>query len=83
MTRLLFFGPIRDRAGCSQMDVQLPPEVDNLAALRAWLAARDPDLGEAIQASAIRVAINHAFVGPDALIVDGAEIAFMSPLSGG
>lgn len=83
MTRILFFGPIRDCAGCSQMEIVLPPQVDSLAALRAWLSARDPILGEAMQSPAIRVAIDHAFVARDAPIAGGEEIAFMSPLSGG
>lgn len=83
MTRILFFGPIRDRAGCAAMDVKLPPDVNTLPALRDWIAARDPHLGEALQASGIRVAVDKAFADADASIAPGAEIAFMSPLSGG
>ncbi|HYD89298.1 MAG TPA: molybdopterin converting factor subunit 1 [Vitreimonas sp.] len=83
MTRILFFGSLRDRAGCAQMEIDLPAHVDTLQALRVWLTDRNPDLGEALEARSIRVAVDHAFVSHDAPIRAGAEIAFMSPLSGG
>ena len=84
MTTLLFFGRLSDVAGCSQMACDLPETVTNVAALRAWLATRDPVLGEAIQARGVRVAVNRSFCIADTESTLGAEeIAFMSPLSGG
>lgn len=83
MTRILFFGPIRDAAGYSELSLDLPGEIDSLVRLRAWLAERDPRLGEAIGARGVRVAVDRAFVGADAKLARPGEIAFMSPLSGG
>jgi len=84
MTTLLFFGHLSDVAGCSQMACDLPQTVTTVAALRAWLAARDPILGQAIQAQGVRVAVNRSFCVSDMESTLGAEeIAFMSPLSGG
>ena len=84
MTTLLFFGRLSDVAGCSQMACELPQTVTTVAALRTWLAARDPILGQAIQAQGVRVAVNRAFCVSDMESTLGAEeIAFMSPLSGG
>ena len=84
MTTLLFFGRLSDVAGCSRLDCDLPQTVTTVAALRAWLAARDPVLGQAIQAQGVRVAVNRSFCGSDMDPTLGAEeIAFMSPLSGG
>jgi len=83
MTRILFFGAIRDAAGCAEMDVALPADVDCLERLRDWLAARDPLLGEALRARGVRAAIDRAFVEADARLASPEEIAFMSPLSGG
>ena len=60
MTTLLFFGRLSDVAGCSQMACELPQTVTTVAALRAWLAARDPILGQAIQAQGVRVAVNRS-----------------------
>jgi molybdopterin converting factor small subunit len=84
MTKLLFFGRLRDVAGCSELACELPATVTNVATLREWLTLRDPVLGEAIQAPGIRVAVNQAFCISEAAPTLGAcEIAFMSPLSGG
>jgi molybdopterin synthase sulfur carrier subunit len=84
MTRLLFFGRLRDIAGAAQLAETLPAEVATVADVRAWLARRDPILGEAIAAPGVRVAVNQALCLSDADVARGAdEIAFMSPLSGG
>jgi molybdopterin converting factor small subunit len=83
MTKLLFFGPIRDLAGCSEMSVDLPGEIDCLGRLRDWLSERDPVLGEALRSRFLRVVVDHAFVAHDAPLAAPEEIAFMSPLSGG
>ena len=66
------------------MACDLPETVTTVAALRTWLAARDPVLGEAIQARGVRVAANRSSCVADTDSTLGAEeIAFMSPLSGG
>lgn len=83
MTRILFFGRIRDVAGCGEITVDLPAGVRRLSAVRDWLADRDPALGEAVCGRGVRVAVNRVFVGGDAPIDRPEEIAFMSPLSGG
>ena len=84
MTTLLFFGRLSDVAGCSQMACDLPQTVTTVAALRAWLAARDPILGQALQTQGVRVAVNRSFCVAEMESTLGAEeIAFMSPLSGG
>jgi molybdopterin synthase sulfur carrier subunit len=83
MTKILFFGRIGDLAGCKEMLCDLPTEVTTLAALRAWLIAREPLLAEGIASRSIRVAINQVFSPHDGPIACSDEIAFMSPLSGG
>lgn len=84
MTRLLFFGRLRDVAGFAERDIDLPPEIATVSDLRAFLSAIDPELGEAMSARGARVAIDQNFCLNDLESVHGAgEIAFMSPLSGG
>ena len=84
MTKLLFFGRLRDAAGASELDCELPAGVATIAQLREWLARRDPVLGQAVRAPGVRVAVNQTFCVNDEEPTDGArEIAFMSPLSGG
>jgi molybdopterin synthase sulfur carrier subunit len=84
MTQILFFGRLRDVAGCSAAQRQIPDSVGTVAELRAWLRKDDPLLGAAICASAIRVAVDQVLcVNDDESIRDAQEIAFMPPLSGG
>lgn len=84
MTQLLFFGRLRDVAGCSALNLELPASVSTVADLRAWLRADDPVLGGAISAPEVRIAVNQAMCAGDQECVRGAhEIAFMPPLSGG
>jgi molybdopterin converting factor small subunit len=81
MTRILFFGALRDAAGCAEM--QCDAALADVAAVRAWLASRDPRLGDALHAPGIRVAVDQRFAGFDTPLRTPREIAFMSPLSGG
>jgi molybdopterin synthase sulfur carrier subunit len=84
MTRILFFGRVSDAAGCSELTMDLPPDVRTLSEMRAWLAARDEMLAPIIRSPSVRAAVDQAFCSDEATIVTGAkEIAFMSPLSGG
>lgn len=45
MTRLLFFGRLRDVAGEGERLVELPADIGTVSELRAWLANDDADLG--------------------------------------
>lgn len=83
MTKILFFGALRDAAGCAEMTCTLPGNVETLEALRGWLAARDPALGEAVRKHGVRVVRDHVFCDFGAPIAGAFEIAFVSPLSGG
>lgn len=84
MTRILFFGRVRDVAGRAELICDLPVSIETITDLRAWLAQTDPVLGEALRSPGVRVAVDQAFCISDAVTARGAgEIAFMSPLSGG
>jgi molybdopterin synthase sulfur carrier subunit len=83
MTRLLFFGRLKDVAG-GELIVDLPEHVATVAELRRWLADSDAELGAALQAHGIHVVIDQVIRNGAAVSVRGArEVAFMPPLSGG
>ncbi|MEQ1616758.1 MAG: MoaD/ThiS family protein [Terricaulis sp.] len=81
MARILFFGRLRDIAGCAMMEIAECGA--SLAELREVLARENPILGEALNDPSIRVAIDQVMVGREGLIEGTEEIAFMPPLSGG
>jgi molybdopterin synthase sulfur carrier subunit len=83
MTRVLFFGRVRDAAGQGEIAVGMPSHVHTVSDLRAWLAERDDVLAPVILSPSIRVAVDRVYCGDDGCLIGAEEIAFMSPLSGG
>lgn len=84
MTRLLFFGRLRDVAGSGERVVTLPAHIETVADLRAWLAAEDGELGAALDGRGIHVVVDQVICNRDTQSVSAAtEVAFMPPLSGG
>jgi molybdopterin converting factor small subunit len=78
---VLFFGRLRDAARTSEM---LVDDVHGtVATLTEWLGARDPALGEALEAPGVRVAVDQRFARADASLRGVREVAYMAPLSGG
>ena len=74
---MLYFASLRDAAGIASEQL---PRPDSLAALYEEVRARH---GLALGRERLRVAIDGAFCGWDAAVPDGAEIAFIPPVSGG
>jgi molybdopterin synthase sulfur carrier subunit len=79
MARVLLFGPLRDIAGWRERDIV----ADSLAELRRRLGADDPALAEALAAPGVQVALDQTLVRGDAALSAAAEVAFLSPMSGG
>jgi molybdopterin synthase sulfur carrier subunit len=74
---VLYFASLRDAAGMASEVVERPA---SLAALYAELRARH---GFSLAQEKLRVAVDGAFSDWNAAVGDGAEIAFIPPVSGG
>ena len=74
---VLYFASLRDAAGRDAEQLQQPA---SLAALYAELRARH---GFTLPQERLRVAVDGAFVDWDSAVREGAEIAFIPPVSGG
>ena len=84
MTRVLFFGRLRDIAGHGARDIDLSPELATVGDLRGWIGKDNALLAEALSPPTIRVSIDQVICVHDSASIEGAkEIAFMPPLSGG
>ena len=81
MIKVLFFGSLSDAA--QPLSCELPKDVNTVADLAFWLASNNPLLIHGLAAEGVRIAVNQTMTDKKALIKDGDEIAFMSPLSGG
>lgn len=75
---VLYFASLRDAAGCAQESVQT--RAADAAALYAELRARH---GFALAPERLRAALDGAFVCWSTPLRDGAEVAFLPPVSGG
>lgn len=78
---MLLFGRLADVAGWSERTIEAPPT--RLSALMDMLAKDDPNLGEALAAKGVRVAIDKVVVNGNVDLAPGAEVAFLPPMSGG
>lgn len=82
--RILYFARLREVFGCTEENVTLPPEVQTVAALTGWLAARGGVWAEELGSRKVfRVAINQDMARGNTEIPDNAEVAIFPPVTGG
>jgi sulfur-carrier protein len=79
---LKYFASIREAVG--QGSEQLASNAATLGALRAELIARGGSYAEALAiGKSVRVALNQVMSDESAALIDGAEVAFFPPVTGG
>ena len=81
---MVYLARLREALGSQGETIDLPGDAHTVAsvldALRARGGAWASELG---LRRAVRVAVNHAMVTPDALVRDGDEVALFPPVTGG
>jgi molybdopterin synthase sulfur carrier subunit len=81
---LRFFASLREGLGLSGESVATPPEVITIADLRSFLAQRGNPWAEVLaNTKVIRCALNQEMVADSTPLVEGAEVAFFPPVTGG
>lgn len=78
--RLLYFAVLRDIAGTSTADIELP---DGARAADVWEQLRGRHRELAGYKQPPMVAVNEEYVGPQQILRDGDELAFIPPVAGG
>ena len=78
-----FFASVREAVGASSETLELPASVTTVGELRAHLAARGDSWRDALGSPALRMARDQIMCGADSALVDGAEVAFFPPVTGG
>ncbi len=74
------FATLRQRAGWSKQQIELPDGA-TLGTLMARLSEENPSLD--LYNRIVYAAINAEYGQPDQLLVDGDDVAFFPPVSGG
>ena len=81
---LRFFASLREGLGLAGASVTTPPEVKTIADLREFLAQRGNPWAEVLASTKIiRCALNQEMVADSTPLVEGAEVAFFPPVTGG
>jgi molybdopterin synthase sulfur carrier subunit len=79
---VLYFASIRETIGLSQESVCT--HVQTVGELRTELAQRGGEYARALASElVVRCALNQSMCTVDQLLVDGAEVAFFPPVTGG
>ena len=81
---LRFFASIRESLGLAEEDIDLPASIKTIDDLRSHLIARGYPWAETLAKDRVlRCALNQQMVSVDTALVDGAEVAFFPPVTGG
>ena len=81
---LRYFASVREQLGTGQESVELPEGVTTVGGVREWLLARGGAWAEALGPErAVRMAHQQVMCGPATPVLDGAEVAFFPPVTGG
>ena len=84
MLDILYFAWIKERMGHPGETLPVPEGVATVAALIAWLSARNESGARAFaEPTLVRAAVNQDFATPATPIRDGDEVAFFPPVTGG
>lgn len=82
--RLVYFAWVRERVGLAEEEVELPPGIETVADLVAWLRGRGENYDHAFADPAIvRAALDRVHVKPQTLLAGAREAAFFPPMTGG
>jgi molybdopterin synthase sulfur carrier subunit len=81
---ILYFARLKESLNYSTEEIDLPADVNSIAALKLHLAKRGEAWANLFNGQqTIRAAINHALVENDDVIKNGDEVAFFPPVTGG
>lgn len=81
---ILYFASLRETLGIERESVEIPAEIVTIGALRNWLRQRGGAWAESLaEGRAVRMALNRKLAGAESPLVDGAEVAFFPPVTGG
>jgi molybdopterin synthase sulfur carrier subunit len=84
MLTLMYFARLREALGVSSEQIDLPPDVQDVAGLTAWLRKRGGAWeAELATGRAFRIAVNQDMADGASAIRDGDEIAIFPPVTGG
>jgi len=84
MIKVLYLASLREQLCCDSEQLELGPELTDLAALTARLRQRGGVWEEALgRGESLLTAVNAEVAGPRTRLCDGDEVAYLPPVTGG
>lgn len=81
---LKFFASIREALQCAEEVIEVDSSIQTVGQLRALLCSRGPLWQQALgEHKVLRTALQQQMCEADSLLLDGAEVAFFPPVTGG
>ena len=81
MIQVRFFALVRELVGCATLEMEA--DYATVGELRAALASRGEKWALALEAGSVLMAVNQTLQDESCPIVDGDEVAFFPPVTGG
>ncbi|MDR0805754.1 MAG: molybdopterin synthase sulfur carrier subunit [Enterobacteriaceae bacterium] len=81
MIDVVFFAQVREQVGTDRLEISA--EYSTVEELRQALCAHGDKWALALNSGTLLMAVNQTLVMPDHPIIDGDEIAFFPPVTGG
>ena len=82
--KLRYFASLRESLGLEEEVIEVPSSIWSIDDLRMLLRARGGIWADVLaDGKVLRCALNHEMVNPSTKLVDGAEVAFFPPVTGG
>jgi len=84
MIKIIYFASIREALNLADEMIELPDTVTTTGQLSSWLQQQRGDQWQSVLSnSSVLVAVNQEMVNSAHVIVDGDEVAFFPPVTGG
>ena len=82
MIHIVFLAQLREQLGIATMDVPIA-DVETVEQLKNHLVSQNPSWEIPLLNARVLVAVNHTYAKSDQVLVDGDEVAFFPPVTGG
>jgi molybdopterin synthase sulfur carrier subunit len=82
MIHVIFLAQLREQLGVSAIDIPAE-QIKTLSELKNHLLLQNPAWEPTLSNIKILTAVNHAYVKGDQPLLDGDEVAFFPPVTGG
>lgn len=83
MIKVLFFAQVREQLDCERLDIEYDDSASTVSELTQSLSERGAHWRQVLAQDNLLTAVNHKVINSDITLIDGDEVAFYPPVTGG